>query len=310
MRVFLTGGSGFFGRALKRKFEEGGHIVIAPRSSEVDLLNLSAVITAVKDAAPDLLIHSAAYYGGLGINFSEPENLFHTNTLMIAHIYRAAFEAKVPKVQGIGSACAYPGRLEGDLKEEDFWDGDLHSSVLAYGFSKKLQEVAQHAYKMKTGMKAQLPLLTNLYGEHDTFHEYRSHVLSALIKRFADAKINSEPNVTNWGTGKPIREFMYVEDAAEACYRLAVADFEARINIGTGIGTSIRDLASKIAYYVGYSGEIQWDSSKPDGIYRKVLDISKMKNVLGWMPTTTLEKGLRKTISWYLENKKEADARL
>ncbi len=309
MKVFITGGSGFFGRVLVKKFEDGGHKVFTPRSSEVDLLDVKAVSSAVKEAAPDLVVHSAAYYGGLGINFAEPDNLFFINTLMIAHIYRAALEAEVPAIQGIGSACAYPGALEGDLREDDFWNGELHESVIAYGFSKKLQEVAQVVCRKKSGMRIQLPLLTNLYGKHDVFGEYRSHVLSALVKRFADARLNDEPSLTNWGTGSPIREFMYVDDAAEACYRLAMTDFQGRLNVGTGIGTSIRELAEMIGRYVGYRGEIIWDTSKPDGIHRKVLDITNMKRVLDWEPPTSLESGLARTIKWYMENKTEADAR-
>ncbi|MDK9699924.1 MAG: NAD-dependent epimerase/dehydratase family protein [bacterium] len=309
MRVYITGGSGFFGRVLKRKFEEGGHTVIAPRSSEVDLLDGNAVAESVKEAAPELLVHSAAYYGGLGINVHEPDNLFHINTLMIANIYAAAAKAGVPKVQGIGSACAYPGHIDGDLIETEFWNGELHHSVVAYGFSKKLQEIAQQVYKKKMGMKTQLPLPTNLYGEHDVFGEYRSHVLAALVKRFADAKLSGAPSLTNWGTGSPIREFIYVDDAAEACYRLAMSDYEGRLNIGTGIGTSIKELSEMIATEVGYEGEILWDATKPDGIHRKVLEVTKMKSVLQWSPPTALRDGLRKTIRWYLANKEQADAR-
>ena len=309
MRVFLTGGSGFFGRVLKRKFEEGGHKVIAPRSAEVNLLNGAEIEVSVKDASPDLLVHSAAYYGGIGINQHEPDNLFYYNTLMIANIYNAASKAGVPKVQGIGSACAYPGKADGDLREDDFWEGELHHSVKAYGFSKKLQEIAMEAYNKKNGMRGQLPLLTNLYGEHDVFTEYRSHVVSALIKRYVDCQMSNDPTIVNWGTGSPIREFMYVDDAAEACYRLAMTDFEGRINIGTGVGTTIKELAELVAKHADYDGDIVWDHTKPDGVARKVLNVSRMRDVLGWNPEFDLDTGLKKTIDWYLDNKEEADAR-
>jgi GDP-L-fucose synthase len=309
MKVFFTGGRGFFGRVLKRKFEEGGHSVVAPTSKEVDLMNGAEVDDAVAAASPDLLVHSAAYYGGIGINQDEPDNLFHLNTVMVANVYHAAAKAEVPKVQGIGSACAYPGKTTGDLKEEDFWEGELHHSVIAYGFSKKLQEVAMAAYNKKYGMKGQLPLLTNLYGEHDVFTEYRSHVVSALIKRYADATEQNLPYLMNWGTGSPIREFMYVEDAAEACHRLAMTDYEGRLNIGTGIGTSIKELAELTAKHTGFKGEVRWDPEKPDGVARKILDVTKMKDVLKWEPPHDLDSGLKKTIDWYLANKDEADAR-
>lgn len=309
MKVFFTGGNGFFGRVLKQKFVDGGCSVSAPGSTEVNLLDRNAAREAIAGFSPDLLVHSAAYYGGLGINIAEPDNLFYINTVMTANVYDAAAKAGVPKVQGIGSACAYPGKLDGDLKEDQFWDGELHESVAAYGFSKKIQEIAQLSYRKKTGMATQLPLLTNLYGEHDVFGEYRSHVLPALIKRFADAKLAGLPHVINWGSGKPVREFMYVDDAAEACYRLALSDYQGRINIGTGVGTTIRELSDLIARFVAYAGEVRWDRDKPDGIMRKVLDISLMRQVLDWTPPTDLASGLKKTIDWYLANKAEADAR-
>jgi GDP-L-fucose synthase len=309
MKVFFTGGSGFFGRVLKKKFEDGGHNVVAPRSSEVNLLNGPEVDQAVKEASPDIVVNSAAYYGGIDINQKEPDNLFHINTMMIANIYHAAAKAEVPKVQGIGSACAYPAKTVGDLHEDDFWEGELHHSVVAYGFSKKLQEIAMMAYGKKYGMKGQLPLLTNLYGEHDVFTEYRSHVVSALIKRYADAEEGSLPFLMNWGTGSPIREFMYVKDTAEACYRLAMTDYEGRLNIGTGIGTTIKELAELTAKHTGFSGEVRWDPAKPDGVERKVLDVERMKRILEWSPPTDLDSGLKNTIEWYLANKEEADAR-
>jgi len=309
MKVFFTGGRGFFGRVLLKKFVDGGHTVVAPTSKEVDLMNGPEVDAAVAEAAPDLLVNSAAYYGGIGINQDEPDNLFHLNTVMVANVYHAAAKAEVPKVQGIGSACAYPAKTIGYLNEDDFWEGELHHSVIAYGFSKKLQEIAMMAYGKKYGMVGQLPLLTNLYGEHDVFTEYRSHVVSALIKRYADATQQNLPFLMNWGTGAPIREFMYVDDAAEACYRLAMTDYEGRLNVGTGIGTTIKELAELTAKHTGFQGEVRWDPDKPDGVLRKVLDVNKMKEVLGWEPPHDLDSGLKKTIEWYLANKEEADAR-
>ncbi len=309
MKVFLTGGSGFFGRALKQQFVDHGHDVTAPRSKEVNLLDTQAVDRAVTDASPDLVVHSAAYYGGIGINQEEPHNLFHRNTLMIANVLHAAGHAGVKRFQGIGSACAYPAKVDGDLREDEFWEGELHPSVVGYGFSKKLLQVGMIAYGRKFGMRWQLPTLTNLYGEHDVFTEYRSHVVSALIKRYADATLAGAPHVMNWGTGSPIREFMYVHDAAEACYRLAMTDEEGVVNVGTGIGTTIKELAELVAELTGFQGEVRWDPDKPDGVARKVLDVSKMKDALGWQPPHDLRTGLKKTIDWYMANKDAADAR-
>ncbi len=309
MRVFLTGGSGFFGRALLKQFIDGGHEVAAPRSKEVNLLDTAQVDASVKAFEPDLVVHSAAYYGGIGINQEEPHNLFHYNTLMIANILHATGEAGVKRFQGIGSACAYPAKVDGDLREDEFWEGELHPSVVGYGFSKKLLQVGMIAHGRKFGFTWQLPTLTNLYGEHDVFTEYRSHVVSALIKRYADATLEGAPYLMNWGTGSPIREFMYVHDAAAACYRLAMTDAEGVVNIGTGIGTTIKELAELTAELTGFKGEVRWDPTKPDGVARKVLDVTKMKKVLDWEPEYDLHSGLKRTIDWYMANKEEADAR-
>jgi GDP-L-fucose synthase len=209
----------------------------------------------------------------------------------------------------IGSACAYGGHIAGDMREDDFWSGPLHASVEAYGFTKKVLQVGLHAYGKQYGMQGQLPLVTNLYGEHDVFGEYRSHVAGALIKKFADAVQSCAKEVVCWGTGSPVREFIYVGDAAEAVVRLLKTDYLEPLNIGTGVGTSIKELAETIARCVGFRGEIVWDGSKPDGVGRKVLDVTRMKEVLGWTPPTSLEEGLVQTIRWYLANKETADAR-
>jgi GDP-L-fucose synthase len=154
-----------------------------------------------------------------------------------------------------------------------------------------------------------MPVVTNLYGEHDVFGEYRSHVAAALIKRFADAVLKGDRQVVCWGTGKPVREFIYVGDAAEAVARLLETDYAEPVNVGTGIGTSIKELADLTARFTGFKGDIVWDESKPDGVGRKVLDVTRMKEVLGWAPRNTLEAGLEKTIRWYMANKETADAR-
>jgi GDP-L-fucose synthase len=158
-------------------------------------------------------------------------------------------------------------------------------------------------------MIGQFPLITNLYGEHDVFGEYRSHVAAALIKKFADAVRSGARQVPCWGSGQPVREFIYVGDAAEGIVRLLESGFTEPLNIGTGIGTSIKELAELVARFTGFRGEIVWDASKPDGVGRKVLDVSRMKRVLSWEPATSLEAGLEKTIRWYLANKETADAR-
>ncbi len=307
--VLLTGGRGFFGRAIAAALRRHGFKVVTPHRPEFDLLDRASVERTLEAVRPGIVLHSAAYYGGLGICVAEPATIFHRNLLMAANLLNAAARVEVGRFLAIGSACAYAGGIAGDMKEDDFWAGPLHPSVEAYGFTKKVLQVGLNAYRKQFGMRGQMPLITNLYGEHDVFGEYRSHVVAALIKKFADAVQTGAKEVVCWGTGSPVREFIYVGDAAEAVVRLLKTDHDRPLNIGTGIGTSIRELSEMVARLTGFTGRIVGDATKPDGVGRKVLDVSRMKKVLGWEPPTSLEDGLRQTIRWYLDNKEAADAR-
>ena len=308
--VLVTGGSGFLGSHIVSKAREKGYQVLAPRSREFNLETGAGVNEYMENAkrefgGVDVIIHSAAYYGGIGINKREPATIFHKNIQMALNMFEVAREHKVPKVLPIGSACAYPGKLTGDLKEDDFWEGKLHESVEAYGISKKIQLVGQEAYYNQYGITSNHLILTNLYGPYDVFNEYRSHVLSALIKKFTEAT----ETVNLWGDGTPIREFLYVEDAAEAISRAIEMNHDLKpINIGTGEGVSIKELAHKIQHITGFQGEIQWDTSMPNGVHRKVLDVSRMQEVFNWQPRYSLDEGLRVTAEWYANNKAFADA--
>jgi GDP-L-fucose synthase len=308
-KVLLTGGSGFFGRRIAEALRTQGFQTATPGRPDFDLLDRASIVRTLERLQPQIVVHSAAYYGGLGICVAEPVNIFHRNVVMSANLLDAAARAGIRRFMAIGSACAYPGTVAGDMNEDDFWAGPLHPSVEAYGFTKKVQLVGLHAYAREFGIVGQFPIITNLYGEHDVFTEYRSHVAAALIKRFADAAADDTREVVCWGTGQPVREFIYVGDAAEAVARLLKTDYTEPLNIGTGIGTSIKELAEVIARLVGFRGRIVWDTSKPDGVMRKVLDVGRMKRVLGWSPPTSLERGLETTIRWYLANKETADAR-
>jgi len=308
-RVLLTGARGFFGRRIADSLTARGFSVLTPGRPEFDLLDRDSVVRVCEQLRPEIIVHSAAYYGGLGICVAEPVRIFRDNVLMALNILEGAAAAGVKRFMSVGSACAYAGNVNGDMKEEDYWSGPLHPSVEAYGFVKKVHQVGANAYKRQFGIEGQFPIITNLYGEHDVFTEYRSHVAAALIKRFADAVLTNAPEVVCWGTGSPIREFIYVGDAADAVARLLETNYFEPINIGTGIGTSIRDLSERVAHFTGYKGKIVWDETKPDGVQRKVLDVSRMKQVLGWEPAHSLDTGLEKTIAWYSANKAMADAR-
>lgn len=308
-RIILTGGSGFFGRRIAEALRAHGHEVATPGRPDFDMMDPASTRRTLEQIRPQTVVHSAAYYGGLGICMAEPIEIFHRNVVMAVNLFDAAARVGVKRIMAIGSACAYPGAVNGDMKEDDFWSGPLHPSVESYGFTKKVLEVGLRSYNRGKDIIGEMPIITNLYGEYDVFGEYRSHVAAALIKRFADAVQTKAPQVVCWGTGAPVREFIYSGDAAEAVARLLESGYSEPLNIGTGIGTSIKELAEIIAKLTGYRGEIVWDTSKPDGVLRKVLDVSRMKSVLGWEPPTSLEDGLAKTIRWYLENKAEADAR-
>ncbi len=309
MKILLTGGRGFLGKHILNLLKSKGYDVIAPTSQEFNLLTMEGADKYLHQNI-DCIIHSAAYYGGIGINQTEPATIFYRNSLMAVNIFEFAKNAKVKKILPIGSACAYPGYLTGDLNEKDFWAGPLHDSVEAYGFSKKLQQVAQRAYYKQYKIESNHLILTNLYGPYDTFTEYRSHVVSALIKKFVDAKLENKSEIVLWGDGSPIREFLFVEDAAEAIVRAVELEHDIEpINIGTGIGTTIKELAEIIMKHTEFKGNLIWDTTKPNGAARKVLDITKMKNKLNWLPKMNLEQGLKYTIDWYQENKEEADKR-
>ncbi|MGA2702282.1 MAG: NAD-dependent epimerase/dehydratase family protein [Isosphaeraceae bacterium] len=311
-RVTVTGGAGFLGQHLVRRLESFGAKVFVPRQRDYNLTTLDAGLRCLLEHPCDVLFHAAAYYGGIGINVTEPARLYYTNLVMGANLMEAARLAKVGKFVAIGTACSYPGYLEGELKEEDLWAGPCHASVVNYGLTKKMMAVQAQAYKKQYGLDSIHLILTNLYGPGDSYNPERSHVVAALVRKFVEAEMAMAPSVEVWGTGKPIREFIYVEDCADAIVRAAETynDSAQPLNIGTGVGTSIRHLAETVCTVSRYQGEMVWNTDKPDGAMKKVLDVTRMKAVLnGWTPPTDLRAGLDKTISWYRANKTQADAK-
>ncbi len=309
-RVMITGGSGFLGSHIVDRLKQKDCQIFVPRSKDYNLVRFEDAVKVMETYKPHIVIHSAAFYGGIWINQLYPGRIFFENLVMGAHVIEASRLAGVEKFVGIGTACSYPGHLTGELKEENLWDGPPHETVMNYGLTKKMMAVQCWAYKRQYDFKGIHLILTNLYGPRDTYNPDRSHVVAALIRKFVEAKMQNSPTVEVWGTGKPIREFMYVDDAAEAII-LATERYDdvEPLNIGTGIGTSIRELAETIHDIVGFEGKIQWNTSKPDGQMKKILDVTKMKKVLEWEPPHKLREGLEKTIAWYKQNKEEADKR-
>ncbi|HTC94573.1 MAG TPA: GDP-L-fucose synthase [Terriglobales bacterium] len=309
-KVLVTGGSGFLGSHIVEGLAQREAAVVVPRSKEYNLVSMSEVMRCFEAHRPEMVIHSAAYYGGIGFNQAYPAKIYYENLVMGANAMEAARRCSVQKFVAIGTACSYPGYLEGELKEDNLWDGPPHETVINYGLTKKMMAVQGWAYKKQYGFDAIHLILTNLYGPRDTFQIERSHVVSALIKKFVEAQQSRKEEVEVWGTGKPIREFLYVEDCAEAIILAAERYSDTLpLNIGCGKGTSIRELVSSIREVTGYGGRLAWNTSKPDGQMKKILNVDRMKKVLEWEPPTDLLSGLRKTIEWYAANKEQADLR-
>lgn len=310
-KTVVTGGVGFLGSHIVDCLRAQGADVFVPRSKEFNLVSLEDAERCFAAFRPQMVIHSAAYYGGIGFNQLYPGQIFYENLVMGANVMEAARRSEVQKFVGIGTACSYPGYLEGELKEQDLWTGPPHESVINYGLTKKMMAVQGWAYKKQWGFNAIHLILTNLYGPRDTFHIDRAHVVSALIKKFVEARQQRSKQVEVWGTGKPVREFLYVKDCAEAIVRAAeIYDDTTPLNIGCGNGTSIRELVDHIQQLTEFEGQVYWNTSKPDGQMKKILDVSRMQKVLGWRPPTSLQEGLAKTIRWYEANKQQADQRL
>jgi nucleoside-diphosphate-sugar epimerase len=302
-RVLVTGGQGFLGTHLVTLLEREGAEVTTTRSLHHDLTREEAMCAAFRESRAEYVFHAAADVGGIGYNRLSPADIFRNNTRMAVNVLEASRRFPVRKVVMIGSACAYPGEVDGLMSEADFLAGPMHESVEVYGFSKRALYLGGKAYRSQYGVNAIFLLLTNLYGPHDKYDEKESHVVAALVSKFVEAKREGAPEVVCWGTGRPVREFMYAEDCARAILRAGeVYDESDPLNIGTGVGTTIRELAEALKEATGYAGRIVWDDSKPDGAMRKVLDVTRMREALDPPPPTPLREGLAKTVAWYEAN--------
>jgi GDP-L-fucose synthase len=231
-------------------------------------------------------------------------DIFYNNILMSTNLMDAAMRHKVKKFINPISNCTYPARLTKNFNESEWWDGPLHESVMVYGYARKASWVQSYAYKKQYDFDTINLILPNMYGPGDHFDEERSHALGALIMKFIEAKRRDKKEVVAWGTGKPIREWLYVDDGAEALVRsLDIKPFIEPVNVGVGYGVSIRELAEKIKEKTGYAGGIVFDTSKPDGAPYKTMDNTRLKEIYRWVPKTSLDEGLEKTVKWYLKNR-------
>ncbi len=302
-RICVTGGAGFLGSALVRRLGRAGIApsrVFVPRRAAYDLTHEADVKRLFEDARPDVVIHLAAEVGGIGANEDSPGRFFYANLAMGMHLMEAARRFGLRKFVQVGTICAYPKHCPTPFREDDLWNGYPEETNAPYGIAKKALLVMCQAYRAQYGLNAIYLLPVNLYGPGDNFDLRTSHVIPALIRRFVEARRAAAPAVTLWGDGSPTREFLYVDDAAEAIALAAeLYDDPPPINLGSGREISIRALAQQIAELAGYSGRIDWDASRPNGQPRRCLDTSRAERLLGWKSTTPLDEGLRRTLAWY-----------
>jgi len=305
MTVVIAGSTGLVGSALTEAFKAAGHEVVGLNRSKVDLLDLEATKKIILKIKPNLVIDAAAKVGGIGANNTLPVEFLSDNLRIQSNLMEAAHAAKVEKFVFLGSSCIYPRDCPQPIKEEYLMTGPLETTNSAYAIAKIAGIELINSYRKEYGVKWISLMPTNLYGPRDNFDLQASHVLPALLRRFVEAVENGSTKVVLWGSGSPKREFLHVNDLARAVLKASENyDSSIHLNIGTGSDLTIKELAGKIAAAAGFTGEIDWDTSKPDGTPQKVLDVSKIK-ALGWEPTITLEAGIASTIAWY----KEASAR-
>ncbi len=303
-KILVTGGAGFLGSHVVSQLIAHGakkENITVPRSKEYDLREKDICAQIVTNH--DIVIHLAANVGGIGYNQQNPGTLFYDNLLMGVHLMEESRKAGVQKFVAIGTICAYPKHTPVPFKEEELWNGYPEETNAPYGLAKKMMLVQSQAYRAQYGFNSIFLLPVNLYGPKDNFNPNSSHVIPALIKKFFDAKENGATEVIVWGTGKPTREFLYVDDCARAIV-LATLSYEKSdpVNIGSSFEISIKDLATLIAKIVGYTGKIVFDDTKPDGQPRRKLDVSRAKKEFGFESKVTFNEGLQHTIAWYHAN--------
>lgn len=301
-RVVVTGGAGFLGSFVVEKLRQRDcETVVVPRSKEYDLRDRDAIARLFREARPDLIIHLAAIVGGIGANQANPGRFFFDNAIMGIQLIEYARQFGLEKFVAVGTVCAYPKFTPVPFKEDNLWNGYPEETNAPYGLAKKMMLVQAQAYRAQYGFNAIYLIPVNLYGPRDNFDLETSHVIPAMIRKCVEAKQTAATEIVLWGDGSPTREFLYVEDAAEAIL-LATERYNADqpLNLGSGEEISIGNLAQLIAQEIGYAGMITWDTSKPNGQPRRCLDVSRAKDLFGFEASHRLREGIHKTVAWYL----------
>lgn len=303
-KILVAGGTGFLGKRIIRRLEKDGYrYVSVSQSTGVDFRNAEATENYFKKERPTIVMNCAAYVGGIKFGLEHEGEIYLNNTLMSTNLLECARKYNVKRFINPISNCSYPDVVQKDFKESEWWDGPLHYTVFVYGFVRKATWVQSYAYAKQYGMDIVNLLVPNMYGPDDHFDEVRSHALGALVKKIIKAKEEKLPEVIIWGSGKPVREWLYVDDCVELFIKsLSLKQTIDPINVGSGTGVSIADLAHLIKKAVGYSGKLRFDTSFPDGAPYKIMNVEQMKKVFEWSPKTKLEVGIKETVAWYYDN--------
>jgi len=304
MRIVVTGSTGFLGHhlmpVLRRRY--GDPAVVGLSSADYDLMEPGQVCRMFAETRPDVLIHLAAYSAGIGANREKPADFYYRNTLLTALVFRGAAENRVRKMIYTMGGCSYPAKAVSPIGEDQLWNGFPQPDSAGYSTAKMMGTVASWAYRKQHGLNSVVLIPGNMFGEYDNFRESESHVVPAMVRRFLEAVRSGAPSVTMWGTGRPVRDFVYAGDVA-AVFPFFIEDYSSSepVNISSGTSTSVRELAEAIREMTGYAGRVEWDAAKPDGQMIKIFGADRMKG-LGLSCPTPLREGLRRTVDWLTRN--------
>ena len=301
-RILLTGGAGFLGSRVRERLEARGAEVFVPRRRDYDLTEADAVAEAYEWAAPDTVVHLAAEVGGIGANRDNPGRFFYANMAMGLHMIEQARRRSTAKFVQVGTVCSYPKHTPVPFHEDDLWNGYPEETNAPYGVAKKALLVMLQGYREQYGLNGVYLMPVNIYGPGDSVDLHSSHVIPALIRKCEEARITGAGHVECWGTGSASREFLYVDDCADAVVAATERyDGSQPVNVGAASEITIRELTELIARLTGFEGRLAWDPTKPDGQPRRALDTSRARELFGFQASTPLDVGLQRTIAWYRE---------